>query len=122
MQSWDEIMNNMSENNVDILDETMDEINLIRYYIIATIQIYVFQQLDEGNENILQTCYDKTDTTLENNDGTYLNAANTAMHSNEIIKLIKLLLQIKGSSIDNCRDLINEMFEDYRLKYDSIPN
>jgi hypothetical protein len=61
MQSWDEIMNNMSENNVAILDETMDEINLIRYYIVATIQIYVFQQLDEGNKNILQTCYDKTD-------------------------------------------------------------
>jgi len=93
-----------------MLDETMDDINLIRYYIVVNIQIYIFNQLDEGNENILKYCRGIDYTSLENNDGTYLGIANAAMHCNKIRKMILLLFQLKGF---NNEQLMREMFEDY---------
>jgi hypothetical protein len=106
MLDWETILENLKNhrNETKIIHfATIDNEELFQYFIIATIQIWGFEKMDEGTH--LEG--------IENNEGNYLELANNAKYYHELQqemgKIIETLkINDKKQLFDKCKDSYEE--------------
>jgi hypothetical protein len=114
MLSWEECMDHLAHGTIT-LDGLCDE-ELAKYYVLLTMQIYAFQQIDADKEkDFAEDIKFRDGEKIDNKEGTYLEIARTAKMAHEYLQPLQEIIKNHPKDTTYFQQLFKNQLNDYAL-------